>query len=182
MEYHEAAQIAKQNPGSVLTSDQTGSFIVRLNDGRILGVPQSNTAAVEQLLQGREKHAKELYRIQANFTSREEYLKAEVIKLGETCTNLRATVSAANFKSAELTQQLETLRTVNAVLQTKLSKVSDAEWEKITESDRLQREAEAVQRKADRRKVKCACSGEVENCARCFGVGEYDVDGYSNVT
>jgi hypothetical protein len=33
---------------------------------------------------------------------------------------------------------------------------------------------------AERREVKCSCSGEVENCFKCSGKGTYMVNGYGN--
>lgn len=37
MDFREASEIAKKNPGAVMTRDDTGSFIVRLGDGRVIG-------------------------------------------------------------------------------------------------------------------------------------------------
>jgi len=179
MEYHEAAEIARKNPGAVLTRDASGSFIVRLLNGNVVGAVDAS-AVMGGLLRERDAHLEELSQVHADFAAREEQLQAEIAALRMTCTKLQGAVSAAKCESVQLSQQIEALRTEKMALETRLSKVSDAEWERIREADRLQREAEAVQRKAERRVVQCACSGEVENCARCFGAGEYLVDGYGN--
>jgi hypothetical protein len=44
MEYHEAAEIARKNPGAVLTRDGSGSFIVRLLNRTMVSVADNNTA------------------------------------------------------------------------------------------------------------------------------------------
>jgi hypothetical protein len=37
MDFREASEIAKHNPGAVMTRDSSGSFIVRLRDGSVIG-------------------------------------------------------------------------------------------------------------------------------------------------
>lgn len=179
MDYHEAAEIARKNPGAVLTRDAFGSFVVRLLNGTVVGAEDGNTV-MDGLLRERDALLEELSQVHADLAAREEQLQSEIAALRSTCAKLQGVVSAARCESLQLSQQLEALRTEKMALETRLSKVSDSEWERIREEDRLQREAEAVQRKAERRVVQCACSGEVENCARCFGAGEYVVDGYGN--
>ncbi len=179
MEFHDAAEIARKNPGAVLTRDASGSFVVRLPNGNVVGAADAS-ALTDGLLRERDALRNELSRVHADFAAKEEQLQAEIAALRVTCTKLQGAVSAAKRESVQLSQQIEALRTDKLRLERRLSKVSDAEWERIREVDRVQREAEAVQRKAERRVVQCACSGQVENCARCFGAGEYLVDGYGN--
>jgi len=42
MDFREATEIAKKNPGSILTRDSAGSFIVQLGDGGVIGATGSN--------------------------------------------------------------------------------------------------------------------------------------------
>lgn len=179
MEYQEAAEIARNNPGAVLTRDASGFFIVRLLNGTVVGTVDDNTV-MDGLLRERDAHFEELSQVHANFAAREEQLQAEIAGLRAKCMKLQGDVSAKKGESAQLSKQIEALRAEKMVLETKLSKVSDAEWERIREAERSQQESKVIQRKAERRVVRCACSGEVENCARCFGAGEYVVDGYGN--
>ena len=65
-------------------------------------------------------------------------------------------------------------------LQAKIAKVSQAEWEKIKADEEQERKVYAKAMKEERNVVKCACLGEVENCARCDGRGSYTTDGYGN--
>ncbi|WP_157866647.1 hypothetical protein [Aromatoleum aromaticum] len=41
MDFCEASEIAKKNPGAVMTRDSTGTFIVQLGDGRVIGATSS---------------------------------------------------------------------------------------------------------------------------------------------
>lgn len=42
MDYHEASEIAKKNPGAVITRDSTGTFTVKFGDGRVIGATSSD--------------------------------------------------------------------------------------------------------------------------------------------
>lgn len=184
MEYFEAANIAKQNPGSVVTRDDSGSFIVCLAHGAVIGPSQYASDVLQASLRHREKQLDDLSRICDDYASREIQLKHEIAALTETITTYRGFISQAKLEINQLSLEVESL-------QSKLAKVSTVEWERIKESDRLNREADLARRKAERtadfarRKaecttVKCSCGGAVENCNRCFGAGEYTVDGLGN--
>jgi len=179
MEYHEAANIARKNPGAVLTRDASGTFIVRLTNGVVIG-SSGNAAVVDAVHREREEHLDELSRVQTDFAFREDQLRHKISDLNETITKLKGSVNAAKLDAHQLSQQLEMLRAENASLQTKLAKVSAEEWERIKESDRVIRESYVARRKAERSTVNCQCLGEVESCIRCFGAGKYSVDGFGN--
>ncbi len=172
MEYYEATDIAKKNPGAVVTRDASGTFIVRLTNGVV--VSSSGNAADGVGVTHRESDER------LGFLFREEQLLHEIANLNETITELKNSVSSKVVFAHELSQQLETLRAEKVSLQTQIAKVSSDEWERITEADKVVRETEVARRKEVRRTVKCPCLGEVENCVRCFGSGEYTVDGFGN--
>lgn len=95
--------------------------------------------------------------------------------------NLRNDCSVKNTEINYFRKELENLKQLT-------SQVSDTEWARISEINRLQKEVEVEEKrgysikvKAERRHVRCSCLGLVENCSRCFGAGEYIVDGYGNV-
>ena len=140
MDYHEAVvEIARRCPGAVLTRDASGSFIVRLINGTVVGAVDGCTMASGGLRQ-RHAHLEGLSQVLADFAAREAQLQAEIASLRATCTKLQGAVSAAKCESAQLSLQLEALRVENIVLETKLEKVSDAEWERIQEAGKqLQR-------------------------------------------
>ncbi|MDR0737281.1 MAG: hypothetical protein LBF51_10740 [Zoogloeaceae bacterium] len=48
MDFREASEIAKKNPGAVMTRDSTGSFIVRLDDGRVIGTENDGRTAHDE--------------------------------------------------------------------------------------------------------------------------------------
>lgn len=180
MEYHEAAEIARKHPGAILTRDTSGCFIVRLLDGTVISSAAEDSSVMDVLIRESEDHLRELSKVQANFAARQGQLESEIESLRTTCAKLK-------YECVQLSQQIAALHAEKMTLTTKPSKVSEKEWERIREADRsqqeadrLQQEKEAVQRKAERRLVQCTCSGAVENCARCFGSGEYLVDGYGN--
>ena len=54
--------------------------------------------------------------------------------------------------------------------------VSTEEWSRI---DQIL-ESEAQMKLLTREVIQCSCHGEVENCYRCDGKGEYVVDGNGN--
>ncbi|NOT16668.1 MAG: hypothetical protein HOP20_01205 [Sulfuriferula sp.] len=172
MEYHEAADIARKNPGAVMTRDSSGTFIVRLTNGEVVGSSGNTANVADAAHQEREAHL--------DFAFREDQLHHEIADLSETISKLKGAVSAAKLDAHQLSQQLETLRAENASLQSKLAKVSAEELERIKAADKVIREADSARRKSERRTVKCSCFGEVENCFRGYGAGEYTVDGFGN--
>lgn len=49
MNYHEAAAIAKSNPGSVMTRNEEGEFIVRFDDGKTIESPTDIRTVIPHL-------------------------------------------------------------------------------------------------------------------------------------
>jgi septal ring factor EnvC (AmiA/AmiB activator) len=186
MDYRAAAEIARKHPGAVITRDDSGNFVVRLQDGVVVGgthyAAESNHDA-----QRAQELSEELDRVRSTQIRQEILLRGEANQLRKEIAQLKDTIregnsaySAAKLEISRVVHDLDGLRTENAVLRRKLAKVSATELERIATDDRLARETDAARRKAERKIVKCACRGEVENCARCYGKGQYTVDGYGN--
>jgi chromosome segregation ATPase len=180
MDFQAAVDIAKKHPGAVITRDDSGRFIVRLADGTAIGSPIGGSETHENAIRDREELIEELEQLQAVHSAKETQLREEIAVLTETIRDLKGKYTAARLDTQNLTQELEFLRSEDEQLRQMLSKVSDAELERIKMENRREREAESARRKAERSIVKCRCRGEVENCARCDGAGQYTVDGYGN--
>ena len=220
MKYHEAADIARKNPGAVLSRDASGTFIVRLSNGTMVGSSGNAADVVDAVHKEREEPLDTSWREktdredqlrheiadlkqtiarfesavpkkreeppvtsgreQTDFAIREDQLRHEIADLNQTITRLNGSAHAARLDADQFSQQLTTLQSENTSLQTTLAKVSASELERIKQADRVIRETTFARRKAERSTVKCACRGEVEKCSRCFGAGEYVVDGFGN--
>lgn len=61
MNFQEASDVARRNPGSVLSRDEFGQFIVRSSDGNMLGEP-NQTSNMNQLLRERDSKISQLER------------------------------------------------------------------------------------------------------------------------
>lgn len=115
MEFREAAEIAKQHPGSTLTRDSSGSFIVRHEDGTVIG-----TAT------------------QAGFTALQDSLHLEAANLLKKCEELEGVIRTANTKSVAQERKIEQFQAEITILRAKVSKVSQSEWDRIEETERLE--------------------------------------------
>lgn len=85
MEFHEAAKVARQHPGAVLTRDSSGTFIVRLDGGRVIGgttEPAVDSRQIARTLRiERDEILRMLQETRADFELREKKLQAEITKL-----------------------------------------------------------------------------------------------------
>jgi Skp family chaperone for outer membrane proteins len=81
MEFHEAAEIAKQNPGAILTRDGSGTFIVRFSDGRVIGCTTESKVDTDALRVERDRFDEILREARTSFEHRERELQAEIRKL-----------------------------------------------------------------------------------------------------
>ena len=192
MNFRKASEIARMNPGATITRDELGGFLVRKPDGGLLGADLNVAVMDSPRFDGAERDAlhQKCMRLQEEIReakqllhaseSRENLLHAKLLSLREDCQKLRVSASKANSEAHELRQKLIELQSEHVALKAKAGRVSDAEWARIAELERAQREEEFANRRAERRSISCPCSGEVENCARCYGAGEYVVDGFGN--
>lgn len=192
MNFREAAEIARASPGAVLTRGDNGELIVRLLDGKVVtkvsdhatevkATPEpSNDELVAQLAKLRDDHANELAELLEKYSKREGELQEEIAQLKQQCSSLSHSVDLAQSKVRETEKLNEALREEKRTLQNRLGKVSAAEWERINEMERIERDQEVARKRAERITLACPCHGEVENCARCYGAGTYVSDGFGN--
>jgi len=152
VEFREAAEIARRNPGARVTRDPNGGFTVVGEGGSLLPGSAPAMKEVDHSLR------------ESEFLRREN--RAEIVRLQQA---LRASEQA-----------LLDARTENERLKERISRVTDKDWEKIKTREHAERESQARDLRAERHEQKCSCLGEVENCARCDGKGTYTVDGFGN--
>ena len=173
MDYRDAIEIARKVPGTLVTRDDNGGFIVRRADGTLVEghkLASDETALLRQENERYQNNYDELF-AQLNQTKQNYFTKL---------TDLEETIDL--LKRSLNTLQKEHSSAINNVkeLEEKLAKVSNDEWERIKIADEQARLENAKARKAERHIQQCACLGEVENCTRCNGRGSYTADGYGN--
>lgn len=190
MDYRQASEVARLHPGSVLTRDESGAFVVRGVDGALLGASDKAAASdycspvvpvdLQQEIEGLKSQLGDANLRIAGYSAREERLRRDLeLKVAEV-EKARSMAQRSSLEAQELGAKLAELKSENDKLNSKLAKVSDIELARIAEADRVEQEKVAKSLREQRRTIKCACAGEVEKCARCFGAGEYVVDGFGN--
>lgn len=124
MEFREAAEIARQRPGSTLTRDDSGAFIVRLEDGSVIRAP-----------------------IAAHAEIREKADPKEIERLRTRCENLERIADARDSERAAQAEEIAGLRVELVDLWIKTNRVQDSEWERVEESVRQERAKSANARR-----------------------------------
>jgi hypothetical protein len=184
MNYREALEIARCNPGFSVSPTEAGGFAVHRADG----TPVNSAPQPED----------ELSRLKRDKVSLEERLAWSSAQLDQANSSHRAALASLESKSQRVSSELAAARTENALalasrdkqvsditkhlqqLQSRLAKVSKEELDRITAIDAGERDERSKERKAQRRVQNCSCRGEVESCVRCGGRGYYATDGYGN--
>lgn len=199
MNFKTAAEIARKSPGSVVTRDPiSGDFIVRLASGGIVAaeagrnrnhdVTEEHQVPYELLEKERAASAEkeqifqaEVARMHDMFRSLESSLQRRVTAQENVELDFERYRSESSVRLAKLRRDYALLEEENRALKEKLARVSQEEWDRIGKEETALMEKEVARRKAERSRIKCACLGEVENCARCFGAGHYFTDGFGNI-
>ena len=173
MDFRDAIEIARRNPGASVTRGEDGDFVVRQPDGTLLGGPEPASDETEQLRRENERLQQRYNDAFALLDEARQNHRTELSGLEAKIHQLRILMHAAREENANV---------VNCVkqLEAKISRVSQAEWERIKAIDEKDRGDYTKALKEERHFQKCACMGEVENCARCDGKGSYTTDGYGN--
>jgi hypothetical protein len=199
MNFKAATEIARKSPGSVITRDPaSGDFIVRLASGEIVageagrGRSHDVTAEHQVLCEILEKE-------RAASAEKEEIFQAELARMHDICRSLESSLqrrvaaqenvetdferyrSESSERLAKLKRDFALLEGENKALKEKIARVSQEEWDRIGKEEAALMEKDVARRKSERSRIKCACRGEVENCARCFGAGHYFTDGFGNI-
>ena len=196
MNFRQACELSKMNPGSTVQRNESGDFVVLDADGHSneqIGQPRKETqpaarnnsdcADLETLKKALEAAQSEAAHLRAVFDSANEGAKYEISKSGKWRSKyeelqhqydrMQKQYNEVKSKHEEMLNQLNQL-------QSKLDLISNAEWKTIQERIQKEKDDYSKELRGKRVLMKCPCSGEVENCARCYGAGEYTVDGYGN--
>lgn len=173
MDYRDAIEIARKNPGASVTRGEDGGFIVRRPDGTPLGGPKPAIDEIEQFRRENERLQQRYDDAFALLDETRRHHRAEIAGLEAKIHQLQMSLHAGQVEHASTIDRLKQL-------EAKLAKVSQAEWERIKAAEEKDRQDYARALKEERHVQKCACMGEVENCARCDGRGSYTTDGYGN--
>lgn len=173
MEFREAAEIARRNPGARVTRDPDGGFTVVHEDGSLL----SGTPPAMKDVDHSHRESEFLQRENADI---QRMLMEERRDRGSEVSGLRAEIVRLQKALRASEQALLDAGTENERLKERISRVTDEDWENIKTREHAERESRARELRAERHEQKCSCLGEVEDCARCDGKGTYTVDGFGN--
>jgi len=172
MNYQDAKEVARKNPGAVVVRGQDGGFVVRLVDGLVVSVSldSSNDVRAEGDIEALSQRCKYLsWRIEES----EKIYKKKVSELDILIDELNAVLRNVRDEKRGLEIELNDIRS-------RLGKVSQQEWERIRVEDENNRLNYVEEMRSQRNTKECSCKGEVENCVRCGGSGYYTTDGYGN--
>ena len=173
MDFRDAIEIARRNPGASVTRGEDGDFIVRRADGTLFGAPVPSIDEIGQLRRENERLQQRYDDAFALLDETKRHHRAELTGLEAKIHQLHISLHAAQAEHEDTVTHLKQL-------EAKLAKVSRAEWDRIKAADERDRQDYAKALREERHVQKCACLGEVENCARCDGRGSYTTDGYGN--
>lgn len=174
MDYQTALAIARSNPGFIVRCTAGSAFVVLQPDGSPIPPPnpddsdaQANTVLSWNVQRLREQAYAQL----ADAQDKIACLNREVQHLRAQLLNERADRALAGKAFEEESAMLS--RRVRQ-LEEWIAKVSPEERKRIDNANDVERAAHAEALRAQRHLVDCACQGEVENCARCSGRGDYN--------
>lgn len=173
MEFREALDIARRNPGATVTRGADGQFVVLREDGSPFPLPDPAKDELERLQRENAFLLRRYDDIHAQLEDERKAHKSDVAALN-------AKVHQFQLAKHESDEALAAAAKTNEQLREKMSRVSAEEWARIKVQEEEQRQAHVRELRAERRTQHCACKGEVENCARCDGRGTYVVDGFGN--
>lgn len=150
MDFLEAAEIAKRSPGARITRDDTGLFVVYLNDGRVITSPEQQSSAPtsavvpQRSIREEAQRDRELKDTVAALHRQIELGDSEVRELKREIDNLIAFVhrriDRTEAEIRELKHEVNNLKDM-------LSNIPDSEWERFAEEkDRLDLQGNAEER------------------------------------
>lgn len=175
MDFREASEIAKQNPGAVISRDGSGSFVVRLRDGSVIGATTVDSQTpYRDLLQ---EEIAELKGLLLEKDSIIERLQSEVKALNNDVENIvRTRLESEKSKLSEIREELTERRSAleekNRIAQAQLNKLE------LLENTYRERFGEVVIRtvkeSVESRSVCQRCGGDGGirgGCQKCDGSG-----------
>ena len=173
MEFREALDIARRNPGATVTRGADGQFVVLREDGSPFPAPDPAKDEIERLQREIAFLLRRYDDVQSQLEEERRSHKGDVAALNAKVHQLQLAVNAGD-------EALAAAAKTNEQLREKIARVSPEEWARIKVHEEELRQANVRELRAERRVQNCACNGEVENCARCYGRGTYTVDGFGN--
>ena len=190
MEFRQAIQVAKNNPGTILARDHDGSFVVKNPDGTMVADGSHDSRSEDStneigLLEDtiRDLQSK-LHHLESTNSALNEKLRVTQIRY-ERISKQRDLKYKKEIQ--DLKSELKEKRTSNATLKKKLSstvvqlEVLTNKFEMVNEEEQKRIQNQEVEdRRRERHTVQCSCLGEVENCHYCYGKGTYVTDGFGN--
>jgi uncharacterized coiled-coil DUF342 family protein len=204
LNFHDAAEIARSNPGSVLTRDDAGGFVVLLNGKTISRAEKSShdeqqsqrevdliaelrdrINELELERQSKEREHKQIaHQYEEQITRLQSELKVqthEINRINHLCDTirqqaipLRADLESSRVEISSLTAKLEGLQRL-------VEKIPTEELDRLRELRGKELAAQAEEKRSIRELISCSCRGESDKCFKCAGTGSYVIDGYGNV-
>jgi len=188
MLYRDALELARNNPGCLVTRASDGEFVVKRPDGSILDSVPAPTAPTPTMIAESEDHEHRIERLVREveylqqrydatlFTLDEERRQAQerLSTKDQLMGNLRGQLKDAETRIASLTDELNNFKA-------RMAKLSPEEQERLKALEADERKNHSDELRNERHTRHCSCQGEVENCVRCNGRGSYITDGYGNI-
>jgi len=197
MNYQEALQIARENPGCRVRRSAAGVFEVVRPDGSVLpdviavgGVPAAGATPPRDLqhqydgaLAKLETARREIQMLQGAI----HRLERENAKLQVSINGLQnrahkmQELMAARRKQHDAKERERSNRAARvSQLESKLARVSPEELQRIEAAEQEEFALNARNLSNQRREIVCRCRGENEGCVHCFGRGVYTTDGHGH--
>lgn len=103
-------------------------------------------------------------------------LKEKQTQVDSVVRPLERKIASMDATIADKEKEIIELINKSKRLKDRMDLVSSEEWARIDQILETEAQMKSLQRKV----IHCTCNGEVENCYRCDGKGEYVVDGNGN--
>ena len=196
MNFKEACELSKKHPGSLVRRTDAGNFAVLDCDGASIDPSRepdldpfksasrhSQEAANQKLQEKLEATQSELLHFRNAYeraTQEVSYQVSQAHSLAERLREHKEQYDRLHKQYNELNRTHKAYTEENSQLKTKIDSISDSEWKLINARHKKEKEEYAKEMREKRVTMRCPCSGEAENCVRCYGAGEYIVDGNGN--
>jgi predicted RNase H-like nuclease (RuvC/YqgF family) len=204
MNFHEASEIARSNPGAVLMRDDTGGFVVLLNGKTISPIEKSSrdqeqpqhgvdliekirerTNALELERQRMEmEHQQIVHQYEEQITRLQSELKVqahEINRVNYLCNTIRQQAVSHREELESSRAEISALTAKLKGLQRLVEKLPADELGRLREFRGKELAIQAEEKRNFRKLINCSCGGESEKCFKCAGTGSYYIDGYGNV-
>lgn len=194
--FKEACELAKKYPGSAVRRTDSGSFMV-LDAGGCTLEPSEHSdsplvrsesgdlqnASIQEVQAQLEDALSELQYFRVAYERATQEVNFQLSQNYSHIKNLRDQENkymTLHKQYNELKEKYKLCSEERSHLKAKIDSISNIEWKQINSRLDKEKKEYADEMRAKRVIIHCSCAGEVENCVRCYGSGEYTVDGYGN--